>query len=89
MSKATIRIPVCGQVDKGWTVGRVFGEGDQAEYRTVATDIPVDPGLIVSWHAREGGGVWATVRLPLVQTMEEMATLVGHQHDDTMPEDEA
>lgn len=50
--------------------------------------LSLDPGLIVDWHAREGGGVWATVRLPLLQTMEEMVALVGVRDDDTMPEEE-
>jgi hypothetical protein len=48
----------------------------------IVTQLQLDHGLIVSWHRREGGGVWATVRLPLLESMEEMAAMVGEMESD-------
>lgn len=79
MSNVAIVVPHSAGVE-----GFVYGTITERK-----TQLWLDPGLIVSWHAREGGGVWATVRLPLRQTPEDMVALVGHQYDDTMPEEEA
>lgn len=85
VSLVNIDIAVCqhvGPIVQTWT----STVNEHEKYQHWQT-IPLDPALITGWHAREGGGVWATVRLPLLQSLEDMVRLVGYQEDETLEEE--